>query len=669
MRSEVLNAANRRKRINQDIRPKDNVVKSTAITPEFVQGSLFEKDFLLRTLGELSHKADVALTELVANAWDAGATKVDVTIPPKRNQKLIISDDGIGLTKEEFYARWMRLGYDRLLHQGRQVEFPSGVSGNRLAYGRNGVGRHGLLCFNDLYTVITRKRGTKSTFLISTRSDKQPFVIKKENFRDGKGHGTRLEVLVSRNLPDPARILDVISARFLHDPQFVVRINGKSVPLEAHEGLIDQSEIRVNKQVTVNVLFIDTQKAARTTLYQGIAFWQGGRLVGEPSWTLGKNSVLDGRTRYAKQYTFVVKTNDLADYVNEDWTGFKHCDEMEAVYEKVSQYVHGAFQKLAQDHVDETKISIRADYADQYASLSPLGKYEVDEVIEHVVERHPTSTPDVLGIAVEAVIRLEETRSGKELLQKLSQLTDDDVEGLNRLLDRWTIKDALTVLDEIDRRISTIEAMDKLSSDSKIDELRVLHPLVTEARWLFGPEFDSAEYASNRQLRTIVSKIFRANTTTNTFVDARKRPDLIFLKDSTIAVTGAESFNLQTNLVEMRRILIIELKRGGSNLTRSNRDQATHYVEDFLGCSELTGNPQVVAYVVGNTISEKVSESQVVLDRGYVFVTTFGQLVDTARRRLFSLRDKLSERYDGVDGVQITEKLKQLEFGVVHEPS
>ena len=36
-------------------------------------GSLFEDDYLLRTLGRIAHEPEVALTELVANAWDAGA--------------------------------------------------------------------------------------------------------------------------------------------------------------------------------------------------------------------------------------------------------------------------------------------------------------------------------------------------------------------------------------------------------------------------------------------------------------------------------------------------------------------------------------------------------------------------------------------------------------------
>lgn len=628
----------------------------------YVQGSLFEEDYLIRTLGNLSQKADVALTELVANAWDAGASKVDITIPEEHSQKLIIKDDGIGLTKDEFHNRWMKLGYNRLRHQGQQVEFPKGRNGTRLAYGRNGIGRHGLLCFNNQYKVITRKDGEESTFSISTLSESQPFVLQSESCRKAKGNGTRLEVIVERNLPNPDRILEVISARFLHDPQFVVNINGRSVPLEEHEGLIDQSILIINDNITLDVLFIDTQKAARSTLYQGVAFWQGGRLVGEPSWTLGNNSVLDGRTRFAKRYTFVAKTSDLSEHINEDWTGFLLNDVMNEVYGKLSKYIIGAFSKLAKEQIGDTKKSIRNEFRNQYSELSPLGKYEVDEVIDHIVSAHPTSNQETLGIAVEAVINLEKTRSGKALLQKLSCFSDDDISGLNRLLDQWTVKDALSVLDEISRRISVIEAIEKLSGDSQIDELKILHPLVTGARWLFGPEFDSAEYTSNQQLRTIVKKIFKLDSNATAFENDQKRPDLFLLSNSTASVTGAEQFNIDNNLLEMRRILIIELKRGGSSLSRANRDQAVHYVEDFIGCADLTGNPSIFAFVVGETVSGKVVGKQRVGDTGHVCVTTFAQLVDTAKRRLFNLREKLTERYEGITGLELAQKLKQIEI-------
>jgi Histidine kinase-, DNA gyrase B-, and HSP90-like ATPase len=119
-----------------------------------IQGSLFEAGYLQRSLGAISNEPLVALTELVANAWDAGASKVDIVIPNRLDERLAITDDGIGMTRDEFYSRWMTLGYNRVKNQGKHVEFPPGRQGRRLAFGRNGVGRHGLLCFSDEYHVL-----------------------------------------------------------------------------------------------------------------------------------------------------------------------------------------------------------------------------------------------------------------------------------------------------------------------------------------------------------------------------------------------------------------------------------------------------------------------------------------------------------------------------------
>jgi hypothetical protein len=126
-----------------------------------------------------------------------------------------------------------------------------------------------------------------------------------------------LEVTVKKNLPKPESILEIISARFLHDPKFIVSINRKTIELEEHSGLINSEEINL-QDIKVSVHLIDSKKARKSTLYQGIAFWQGGRLVGEPSWIIGKYMVLDGRTKLAKRYTVVVQTNDLSEYILED---------------------------------------------------------------------------------------------------------------------------------------------------------------------------------------------------------------------------------------------------------------------------------------------------------------------------------------------------------------
>ncbi len=288
----------------------------------YTQKTLFEEDYLIRTLGQLVKRSDLALTELIANSWDAGASKVTITIPKEECDLLVVEDNGTGLTPDEFHDRWMRLGYNRIAHQGKDVTFPSGKPGNRKAYGKNGIGRHGMLCFNDEYKVITCSRGKKTEFTVATSSEEHPFIIKDETELSGGQHGTRLEVIVKRNLPNPENMIETISARFLHDPTFTITINGKTATLEKHPGIIRSDKIEIDDQITLEIILIDSKQPHSKTLYQGIAFWQDRRLVGEPSWILGKEQVIDGRTRIAKQYSVIIQTNDLGDFVKEDWTGF-----------------------------------------------------------------------------------------------------------------------------------------------------------------------------------------------------------------------------------------------------------------------------------------------------------------------------------------------------------
>jgi hypothetical protein len=632
--------------------------------PTIIQGTLFEEDYLVRTLGNLVNLPEVALTELVANAWDAGATQVDIFIPSETGQVLTIEDNGSGLTKDEFYSRWMKLSYNRLKHQGKVVEFPKGLNLKRFAYGRNGIGRHGLLCFNNEYKVVTNKNAIESTFIVTTKSEEQPFIIKSEIFRKSKKMGTRLEVVVMRNLPNTSTILDEISARFLHDPKFIVSINRQTIELEDHKGLVDSLPLKV-EDLSFKINLVDSKKTRKSTLYQGLAIWQGGRLVGEPSWILGNTMVLDGRSKEAKRYSVVVETTDLGEFIKGDWTGFKKDKKLDKVYEAITELVQQMFLKIAAANIEETTKQIKDLYKKQYYELSPLGKYEFNEAIQHISISNPTAKEESIALAVETVINLEKTRSGHELLVKLSTLSGEDIVGLNRLLETWSIKDALTVLDEIDKRISVIEAIRKLSSDPAVDELHVLHPLVASARWIFGPEYDSPEYSSNSQLQTTVEKVFGKKIQKSLFINNRKRPDIVVMGKSTFSITGTTDFDHDTGLSSIKKILIIELKRGGFKLGREERNQAVGYVEDFMNCGTIIGTPYINAFVVGESYKEQIQPIQNIengdkVQLGKVQICLFSQIVDSSERRLFNLRDRLKERYNDVSGTDLFYQQKKI---------
>jgi len=615
--------------------------------------SLFEEDYLLRELGPVAHVPQVALTELVANAWDAGASVVDLYVPSEVGGSLTVVDDGHGMSAQQFTKRWMTLRYDRLRHQGSKVEFPLGRSSKyRKAYGRNGVGRHGLLCFGDHYQVETWRDGKLSTFVVGTEYGPSPFVVRSSAVADRVGSGTRLSVSVSRNLPDVEEIITVLAARFIHDPGFEIRVNGVSLTLAKLGEHARTSEIKLSAGRSAKVIVIDTTQQSYSSIHHGVAFWVDHRLVGDPSWVIGQVANFDGRTRFARRYKVIVDTTGFEEHVAQDWTGFKSTPAVDELFKASAACIRQVAAELAAELLEATSEDALVQNRSDLKSLGQGAQLEVTAFTKAVAHAHPMVTPDFLATAVRAVINLEKSKSGASLLEKLAQLSPTDVEGLDSLLEDWSVKDALRVLDEIDGRLSVIETISRLAEDPKTDELHTLHPLILRSRWLFGPEFESMEYCSNMTLKSVAKQLW--GNCNATFINERQRPDIVVLPDhSTVQLLGIETFDpLDASVVQMRNVLLIELKKGGFKLNRQEVNQADGYVQDIAGSGYVDGKIFITAWVVGQSIARGVSTSKKVGDGGgdygQVKATTYGNLVSTANLRLMRLRKALEDRYSTV---------------------
>lgn len=616
------------------------------------QTALFEDDYLLRELGQVAHVPQVALTELVANAWDAGATRVDLKLPAEVGGMLTVSDDGHGMTPAQFKKRWMMLRYNREKHQGLNVEFPSGRCARpRRAYGRNGIGRHGLLCFADEYQVRTWRDGTLNTFVVGTESGPSPFVLRSETSGQRAGSGTRLSVRVARKVPDADEILTVLAARFVHDPEFEIWVNGEQRSFAEIEGRVSEEKLDIGNGHSATVIVIDSTRLNHSSVHQGIAFWVQRRLVGTPSWSVGQVAAFDGRTRFARRYKVIVDTQGYDSDIEQDWTAFRATDAVRDLYRATAEHISKVAQGLATEVVEAASEDALTQNRTELAALGQGARLEVAEFTKAVAHAHPTMSPEFLATAVKAVIHLEKSKSGAALLQKLSTLPADDIDGLGRLLTEWSIKDALRVLDEIDSRIGVIETIQRLANDPSTDELHTLHPLILRSRWLFGPEFESQEYCSNATLKTVASELFK--NTGAQFINDRNRPDIVVLPEKTTwQMTGIESFDpSDTTLTRMQQVLVIELKKGGFELTRKEVNQADGYVQDIAKSGAMSGSPYICAWVVGQKIAVGVEREKRLgsnPEYGRVRAATFGTLVDTANARLLKLRSVLAARYEGI---------------------
>ena len=139
----------------------------------------FGEGFIDDYAGRLITDPRVAIVELVANCWDAGARKVEITWPLEEGGDFEIVDDGIGMAKEEFESIWTELNYNRLRKHGLYVKFPEeSIKISRTAYGRNGKGRHSLFCFSNKYEVETWKNKLKSSFIVQRTYGQSPYELK-----------------------------------------------------------------------------------------------------------------------------------------------------------------------------------------------------------------------------------------------------------------------------------------------------------------------------------------------------------------------------------------------------------------------------------------------------------------------------------------------------------
>ena len=138
------------------------MAKTPAAQPSLFAGApfAFADRFLQDHAGQIISEPRTAILELIANSYDAGATKIDIIWPTEKGETFSVTDNGIGMTKAEFERRWRTLCYDRAAEQGNEVVFPKGVKGiKRTAFGRSGKGRHAPFCFADSYEIVTMKDG------------------------------------------------------------------------------------------------------------------------------------------------------------------------------------------------------------------------------------------------------------------------------------------------------------------------------------------------------------------------------------------------------------------------------------------------------------------------------------------------------------------------------
>ncbi len=372
------------------------MTRSSKAVPAPELSLFFGRGFLHDHVGQIVDDPTIAISELVANCYDAGADEVHVRWPDLPGEVLSVADNGTGMTRQQFERRWRTLSYDREAEQGTEVVFPTDVTRrNRSAFGHNGKGRFSPFCFADEYAVETWRDGHVLRATVKLTPDGPlPFSCDVDRVFSKQGHGTLVSVTASRLTLRPEHVREVIGFRFAVDPSFQVLVNGEAVKLLTLGELVSR-ELRIDGYGSVLIHRLDPRKQERTMRLKGIAWWVNKRMVGEPSWD-GLDSggrYLDGRTSEAKRFSFVVEANFLKDEVKPDWSGFHATARLNRVRSAVHETVVDELRGLVSDDRKALKKEAIAQNRSLIRDLPLVSQNHIGQFLEQVQEKCPSLTP------------------------------------------------------------------------------------------------------------------------------------------------------------------------------------------------------------------------------------------------------------------------------------
>ncbi len=241
-----------------------------------------------------------AVAELIANAYDAEATRVDINLQDNEGCKSIsVTDNGVGMSFDEINEKFLRIGRKR-----RSEDNGLSPNGKRKVTGRKGLGKLAFFGIGDVINVTTKQAGKCVEFTLrwtdlisSDKSEYEPsFNILDCDIND-TGTTIKLSELKRKTGFDEEGLAISLSKLFnLFDNTFEVYITkqgGNTIKIDdklKYKDLTSQVEwILPNRDVTNEYLvkrnvsgkIIATEKPLKPGL-RGITLFAHGRMVNTP---------------------------------------------------------------------------------------------------------------------------------------------------------------------------------------------------------------------------------------------------------------------------------------------------------------------------------------------------------------------------------------------------
>lgn len=541
------------------------------------------------------------------------------------------------MNEDEFFEFWTALGGDKRKNIGNAIELENKVS--RKVLGRNGKGRLGLFGFSEQYKVTTWKNNEKFIFTVKKSKEKGEYaeiILESNESYEDESSGTLIECPIYGNYMGLGDLESAISTRFGADPHFKVYINNNEIKLldlanyDKHDRTFDGNPLTI-------VQIPRERYNKRLSQYQ-VAWWVDQRCAEVNTWKqLG--IPLSGKDSLENKYVFCIIADFLENHVKTDWTGFEDTETVQ----KVKKFVKDEISSIAKDFLQHShrnkKIKVVKKSKENLKALNPVNQREIGEFIDVVLDQCSVGIEDLSKI-VSILATMEKSTRKHELLEKLDEMDPDDMDKMVEILDKWSVEDAYTVLDELYWRLELIAKLEELVDDINTDELHQLQPLFEQGLWMFGPEYEgSTNFTSNKSLRRALREVLGVETK---FEGSNKRPDFVATPEGDIwDIYGSDKLK-KSKVIGYRKVLILELKKGASVITDEEIDQAKFYVKKIRTHGKLQKDTEIECYVLGSKVNPEDDE-ELTFGKSVIYPFTYDTIIRNAKIRTLDLKEKIKD--------------------------
>ncbi len=605
---------------------------------------------LVKHLGLSMYRGAVpALAELISNAWDADATRVELAIPfavGLKDQQIIVVDDGCGMSWDDVQDAYLVVGRDR------RAAGPERTPGGRLVMGRKGLGKLAGFGIARVVEVRTVQAGRVTNFLMDfERMTKGGHAQMVENYeptvlQDGPTNepdGTTVllrDLQITRSI-DEAEFRDSMSRRFsILGKGFRVQVNGVPIrtyapPLQFRfEGPNGGSE-DIAGVGSVKWWFGFTAKPIPTESARGVSILVRDKMAQAPFFfDLSGGAYGQAGMQYMTGEVYADQLDRDQDFIGTDRQGIVWTEPLpEALLSwgqaKVRETLRTWAERRAKANEDQLVASVSAlgeRVDERIGRLRPVEQREAREVLRKLASiESVTDEPDRAQELIDLVLRAFEDSSFFALIKALSHTDQAERDEILKLITELDVFETIKLAEVVRARVGVIRTFqDMIARD--VPEKPDMQDFLFKRPWLIDPEWLVVEH--EKALESLLIDHFKLDRDSEPESDRR-----------------VDFFCISSR----GRYLVVEVKRPSKTIGEKEVSQILNYVTYLRQQAPSSGQERRPNYFEGVLLGHHVSPDagarwRDIAAQSGVTVRTWTELLDVAERIHRDFLDHVKER-------------------------